>query len=94
MSLLWKYQLIFIFKNIKIINIKHFGKEKNHLQLSFKKENGQSINAMGFFMNNESFKNKNGDFIKVNDIIDLIATIEKSTFGGRVELRLRIVDII
>ncbi len=85
---------VFIFKNIKIFGIKEFGKEKNHLELTFKKENGQAIKAIGFFMDKEYFKNREGDFLKIGDIIDLIATMEKSLFGGRTELRLRIVDVV
>ncbi len=85
---------LFIFKNIKIAGIKEFGKEKNHLELSFKKENGQPVNAIGFFMLADNFKNKDGETIKIGDSIDLIATMEKSMFRGRAELRMRIVDII
>lgn len=85
---------LFIFKDIKIAGIKEFGKEKNHLELSFKKENNQSINAMGFFMTVDQFKNKDDKAIKIGDIINLIATMEKSMFRGRTELRLRIVDIL
>ena len=86
---------LFIFKNIKISSIKEFGKNGNkHLELSFKKENGQTIKAVGFFMQIEKFKNKEGEILQVGDKIDLIATIEKSVFGGKVELRLRIEDII
>lgn len=84
----------FIFRDIKIEGIKEFGKEKNHLELNFKKENGQGINAMGFFMTADQFKNKKGETIKPGDFIDLIATMEKSMFRGRTELRLRIVDIV
>lgn len=85
---------LFIFKNIKIAGIKEFGKEKNHLELSFKKENGQPVNAIGFFMLADNFKNKDGETIKIGDSIDLIATMEKSMFRGRAELRLRIVDVV
>ncbi len=84
----------FIFKNIKIAGLKQFGKEKNHLELSFKKENSSVIKAIGFFMSFEQFKNKEGSAIKVGDPLDLMATMEKSMFGGRTELRLRIIDII
>ncbi len=80
----------FMFRNIKIFGIKEFGKEKNHLSLSFLKSNGQPLNAMGFFINVNSFKKE----LKIGKTIDLVATMEKSMFGGRVELRLRIVDIL
>ena len=86
---------VFIFNNIKIIGVKEFGKNGNkHLELSFKKVDGQIMKAIGFFMSNEQFKTKEKENIKVNDSINLIATMEKSMFGGRIELRLRIVDII
>ena len=85
---------LFAFRNIKLEGIKEFGKEKNHLELQFKKENGSPMNAMGFFMNGETFKNKDGEKLKVGNVIDLVATVEKSMFRGRAELRLRIVDII
>lgn len=85
---------LFIFKNIKIEGIKEFGKEKNHLELSFKKENGSVVNAMGFFMDGGTFKNKDGEKLKVGDVIDLVATMEKSMFRGRAELRLRIEEVV
>jgi single-stranded-DNA-specific exonuclease len=76
----------FLLRDIKIFGIKEFGKEKNHLELSFKKGNGSLINAMGFFMDSKTFKNKDGEDIKIGDKIDLIATLEKSMFRGRAEL--------
>ncbi len=85
---------LFIFKNIKIEGIKEFGKEKNHLELAFKKENGSLVNAMGFFMDSKTFKNKDGESLKVGDLIDLVATMEKSMFRGRAELRLRIEEVV
>ncbi len=81
---------LFIFKDIKIVGIKHFGKEQNHLELNFKSKSGNKINAMGFFMNSGSFAKE----IEVGMNIDLVATLEKSMFRGRAELRLRIVDIL
>ena len=42
----------------------------------------------------DNFKNKDGETIKIGDSIDLIATMEKSMFRGRAEIRMRIVDII
>lgn len=83
----------FLLRDIKIFGIKEFGKEKNHLELSFKKGNGGLINAMGFFMDSKTFKNKDGEDIKIGDKIDLIATLEKSMFRGRAELRMRIEDV-
>jgi single-stranded-DNA-specific exonuclease len=85
---------LFIFKNIKIFGIKHFGKEQNHLELSFRNSKNMIVNAMGFFMTADMYKNKDNEMLKIGDSIDLVATMEKSMFRGRAELRLRIVDII
>jgi single-stranded-DNA-specific exonuclease len=84
----------FIFKNISISGIKEFGKEKNHLEFLFSKRTGEKVPAIGFFMNSESFKNKNGNNLKIGDKIDLVACMEKSNFRGRPELRLRIIDVV
>lgn len=79
----------FIFKNLLINSVKLFGKEKNHLELSFFSDNGRLIKAIAFFKTQESFKHQ----IQEGERIDLIATFELSTFLGKTELRLRIVDI-
>lgn len=81
---------VFLFENSKIVAIKKFGKEKNHLEISFKKEDGKNVSAIGFFMKGDEW----GVELKEDDKINLIATIEKSVFRGFPELRLRIVDII
>lgn len=80
----------FIFKELPIFSIKEFGKEKNHLELSFINTKGRQIKAIGFFKTRESFLST----LTLGQRINLIATFEKSTFAGKTELRLRIVDII
>lgn len=80
----------FLFKELSISSIKEFGKEKNHLELSFLDDKRRQIKAIAFFKTKESFNN----ILSVRDKINLIATFEKSTFGGKTELRLRIVDIM
>lgn len=79
----------FLLKKIRIDNVNEFGKEKNHLELSFKNSKGKTIKAISFFKTRNSFKN-----IEKDNLINMVATFEKSTFLGRDELRLRIVDII
>ncbi|MFC1730831.1 single-stranded-DNA-specific exonuclease RecJ [candidate division KSB1 bacterium] len=80
---------LFLFENIKIEDVKDFGKEKNHLQIDFEKEFGGKVSAIGFFKTIGDF---NG--LKKDKTINLVATIEKSTFGRTTQLRLRIVDIV
>lgn len=80
----------FIFKDVAITSIKEFGKEKNHLEILFTNNRGWPVKAIAFFKTHESF----GRPLTAGERINLTATFEKSSFGGRTELRLRIVDII
>ena len=80
----------FLFKGAKIFALKEFGKEKNHLELSFKNSRGSVIKAISFFKTRESYNIP----LEVGIIINMVATFEKNSFAGREELRLRIVDIL
>ena len=80
---------LFLFENIIIDNAKMFGKENNHLELTFRNSKNKIIKAIGFFMKLTDW----GKELKSGDKINLLANFEKSTFRGFNELRLRIVDI-
>lgn len=80
----------FLFKEIPVQSIKEFGKESNHLELVFLNSKGRQVKAIAFFKKRISF----GKEINVGDRINLIASFEKNTFGGKNELRLRIIDIL
>jgi single-stranded-DNA-specific exonuclease len=80
---------LFLFENVEVKGIKMFGKEKNHLELQFQDETGRTIPAIGFFISPEQFKTS----VHEGGTLNLVASIEKSVFRGRPELRLRIVDI-
>ena len=80
---------VFLFKDVLIENIKMFGKNKEHIELLLKNDDGPRVKAICFFKNSESFNKK----IKEGDSIDLIANIEMSYFGYKKEIRLRIIDI-
>ncbi|MEX0652128.1 MAG: single-stranded-DNA-specific exonuclease RecJ [Candidatus Paceibacterota bacterium] len=81
---------LFLFEDVAIEAVKDFGKEKNHLQIDFEKAFGGKVSAIGFFKTVADFDGALAKGKKIN----LVATIEKSTFGRTTELRLRIVDII
>ena len=80
---------LFLFENIKLIGVKHFGKEKNHLELKFKNSQGKDVTAMAFFKTDKSFEK----LLEVGNSINMVGTLEKSVFRNFPELRLRIVDI-
>jgi single-stranded-DNA-specific exonuclease len=88
---------LFIFRNIRPVGVKKFGKEGGHLELDFGGVGGGNsggIKAIGFFMTPESWAETLGRELRAGESLSLVATFEKSMFRGRTELRLRIVDIL
>ncbi len=81
---------VFKFKNVLIKRMRTFGKKSEHLELVFEDKKGGEVRAIGFFMTAKGLDRKPEEGTRA----DLIATVEKSYFGGRVELRLRIVDVV
>lgn len=81
---------VFMLRNIQLANVKQFGKERNHLEIIFNKSNGRPVSAIGFFMSPSIFPKMPAK----GSPVSLVATMEKSMFKGRPELRLRIIDII
>jgi hypothetical protein len=63
-------------ENIDIFEVKHFGKEKNHLEISFKNSSGNLVKAIAFFKTKESF----GLDLEVGNKINMIFNLEKSNF--------------
>ena len=80
----------FLFRQVTIVRLEMFGKEKNHLKLTITDSSKGIAQAIGFFMTPESFPRIT---LAEGGIINLIATLEKSFFRGRPELRLRIIDV-
>lgn len=81
---------IFLLKNIIIDDLKEFGKDKNHLELSFKNSKNKIVKAIAFFKTRDSYKK----VLEKGLNIDMIATFEKNTFANKKEIRLRINDIM
>jgi single-stranded-DNA-specific exonuclease len=82
---------IFLFENVKIEKIKKFGKNGSgeHLEINFSDLVGKA-KAISFFSNQDSF----GAPILEEKKVNLLATFDLSRFRGKIELRLRIEDII
>jgi single-stranded-DNA-specific exonuclease len=81
---------IFLFEDVGVESVRQFGKRTEHLELVFRNSTGNKVSAIGFFAKPEDFESVPAVGKKIN----LVASLEKSVFGGRTELRLRIVDII
>jgi single-stranded-DNA-specific exonuclease len=80
---------VFVFENVRIDEIIKFGKTQNHVRLVFRKTNGSELNAIKFFAADDEKIEK----LKSGDIITFTGNLEKSIFGGKLELRLKLVDI-
>ena len=66
--------------------MRRFGKQNEHIEAIYQKEKGQ-VKAIQFFASSETEE-------KIKQEHTLIAHMEKSYWGGKGELRLKIIDII
>lgn len=79
----------FLFSDVEITNIRIFGKQKNHIELTIT-QNDMSVKAMKFFADAMSFSTP----LKVGMSVSCIGHIEEDTFGRNKSIRLRLVDIM
>ncbi|HEY4498450.1 MAG TPA: single-stranded-DNA-specific exonuclease RecJ [Candidatus Paceibacterota bacterium] len=77
---------VFLFENLSVKSARRFGKENNHLEIHLPRSNESTIKAIQFFTTAEPPQE--------GSIISMLASLEQSSFGGRTELRLRIVEIV
>ncbi len=80
----------FLFKSVKPSSVRRFGKGNEHIELSFDLGANKKVSAISFFGVNNEWADK----AKAGQPLDLIASVEKSMYRGRPELRLRVVDIV
>ncbi|MDE1975185.1 MAG: single-stranded-DNA-specific exonuclease RecJ [Patescibacteria group bacterium] len=81
---------VFLFRNVVPVQVKKFGKGSEHIELVFKKSDGSKVSAISFFgADNEAVSTA-----QPGEPLDLIASLEKSTFRSTPELRLRVVDVV
>jgi single-stranded-DNA-specific exonuclease len=81
---------VFLFRGAVPASIRKFGKASNHMELIFKKTNSIKVPAISFFGAEENWVKS----VKVGVPVDVIASVEKSMFRNKAELRLRIIDIL
>ena len=80
---------VFLFRDSVVQGVRVFGKQNEHLELIFQDSIGRGVKAIAFFTKFNAF----GDVLEVGKKIHLFASIEKSTFGYKSEIQLRIKDI-
>jgi len=76
---------IFLIEQAEVGYVKIFGKQKNHLELGLK---GTRVKGICFFVSGNKL-----ELLIPDAKVNLVASLEKSSFGGRKELRLRIIDV-
>jgi single-stranded-DNA-specific exonuclease len=79
----------FVFRAVVPQGVATFGKGKDHVRATFARTRG-TLTAIGFFSSPESFQSP----LTPGTAVDLIGAIEESSFNGRSELRLRIIDVL
>ncbi len=78
---------VFLFRDAIVVSAKKFGKESGHFEMTLKKSKGIA-KAIKFFAGEEFSK------ISEGQKVSFIGNIEKSTFGNKTELRVRILELI
>ncbi len=81
---------IICLRNVDITSIRHFGKEKNHIEIRIQDTVGHFRKASKFFATAQSFDRE----LQEGDTVTLLAHLEESSFAGRRTLELRIVNIM
>lgn len=82
---------LFLFEDIEIFGERVFGKSENHLEIVFKNSKSQKIKAIQFF--SEKIKDKKS-LLKTSERVSFLANMEKDTFNGADDIRLKIVEIL
>lgn len=87
---------VFRFTQITVDRVLFFGGSKEHVKLLVSDSNfiprsseGKAVEAIAFFINRSSFKDEI-ELLSTGDSVTIDATIDRSFFGGRPSLRLRI----
>ena len=80
---------LFLFKDVTVSSLRRFGRDKAHLELSLEDKDGNKTIAISFFV-----KDDNLNALAEGSCIDLIGTMEQSSFRKIIKLQLYIVDII
>ncbi len=78
---------VFFFDGVRVQSAKLFGKERNHLEVLLTRRGATPLKAIRFFAEPPVLPRHDAP-------ISFTASLERSTFAGRVELRLRIIAIL
>jgi single-stranded-DNA-specific exonuclease len=77
---------IFVIKNPHVLASKWFGKKNEHFEVVYGTSKGGKVKAIQFFASKDLEE-------KVNKKHSPLVNLERSYFGGRVEIRMRLVEV-
>ena len=80
---------IFLFEGLRVVRVNRFGTNGVHLRLDLASEEGTEVGAVGF---NRS-KEFSADMLGEGRYVDILATIERDTWGSAQVLRLRLAGV-
>ena len=81
---------VFRFQGVRIEDVRIFGKGNEHMEIQFTSDAGARAKGVRFFASRNSFSANP----EKGEVVHVLGSIERSVFGGRVEMRMRIVDIL
>jgi single-stranded-DNA-specific exonuclease len=81
---------LFALRAVVLESVRLFGKGSEHLEVSIARSQGRPLKAIAFFTKPDAF----GVPLAEGMTVSLVAHLEASYFGGKTELRLRMVDIM
>ncbi len=81
---------LFRFPRVTVDEVRAFGKANEHLELRLSDATARSVRAIAFYATPASYPSAPAE----GEMYDLIGHLEFSTFRGRTELRIRIVDVV
>lgn len=82
---------IFAFEGVRVADVQMFGKTKEHLKVVLSDELGRSAEAIAWYKTPASYPHAH---LVKGGSVTMIAHVEESRFLGKVQLRLRIIDIL
>jgi len=77
----------FVSRKIMVMDLIKLGQKKQHLKLKLRDDNRIFLDAIGFW------QVEKWDGLEAGDLIDIVYSLERNEFNGRVSQQLRIVDI-
>jgi single-stranded-DNA-specific exonuclease len=83
---------VFRFTNVAVERVMMFGSGKEHARITISDESGNSIDAVSFFASRAPF-HQTLELLAPGDRVTLDASIERSYFGNKKELRLRVENL-